>query len=123
MLTLPDLTEADIDALIARRSTAVQDDPHSIAWVLEVLGTRALGLGNSITGRGANYSADIVAVSGNGRAFKRVRIVVDTSGENGPQVVYRRDLSEQGWPMDPQILHSLRTGQGAEQNAGLGRFR
>lgn len=117
MLTLPNLDEAEMDALISQRSTAVQDDPHSIAWVLDVLESRAIGLGRIITGRGAFYSADLLAVAGDGRAFKRVRIVVDTSAATGPQIVYRRDLSEQGWPMDAGILQSLRNGQGLQSSA------
>ena len=57
-------------------------------------------------------SADILAISGNGRAFKRVRIVVSVAGTT-PQVIYRRDLSDQGFPMDQRLLDSLRAGQGA----------
>ena len=88
---------------------------------MEMLESKAIGLGSFITGRGAVYSADIVAVSGNGRAFRRVRIVVDTAGESGPRIVYRRDLTDLGWPMDPQILQGLRNGE--KQNMGTGRFR
>ena len=121
LVTLPELEEADVDALIARRSTEIYNDPHSIAWVMDVLGAKSIGLGRYITGRGAVYSADILAVSGNGRAFRRVRIVVDTSGENGPRIVYRRDLTDLGWPMAPEVLKSLRSGQ--QQNMGTGRFR
>ncbi len=123
LLTLPNMDEADVEALISRRSTENQINPHSIAWVLDVLGTRAIGLGRHITGRGAYYSADILAAAGNGRAFRRVRIVVDTSGDYGPQIVYRRDLTEQGWPLDPAILESLRAGQGPQQIGGTIRLR
>jgi hypothetical protein len=50
-------------------------------------------------------------VSGNGRAFKRCRIVVDMASGT-PQIVYRRDFTERGWPMEMQILASIRAGQG-----------
>jgi len=74
-------------------------------------------LGDRITGKSFQYSADIVAVSGNGRAYKRCRIVVNASGTT-PQIVYRRDLTDRGWPMDPEILASLRSGQGQQSWAG-----
>jgi type II secretory pathway component PulK len=121
LLTLTqNLTEQDIDKLLeARRnassSLASSDSPTGIAWVAEALQDKAVGLGNLVTGKSYQWSADIVAVSGNGRAFKRIRIVVDTTGvQSGlpPQIVYRRDLTDGGWPMDPQILASLRAGQG-----------
>jgi len=37
--------------------------------------------------------------------------VVDASSGT-PQIVYRRDLSDAGWPLDPSVLESLRSGQG-----------
>jgi hypothetical protein len=55
-------------------------------------------------------SADILAVSANGRAYKRVRIVVDVSGD-APQIIYRREITDRGWPLDPAILDQVRDGQ------------
>jgi len=69
------------------------------------------GWGVMITGSSTVYSADIVTVSQDGRAFKRVKVVVDASSGT-PQIVYRRDLSDAGWPLDPSVLESLRSGQG-----------
>jgi DNA uptake protein ComE-like DNA-binding protein len=57
------------------------------------------------------YSADIVAVSGDGRAFKRVRIVVDCT-KSPCSVVYRRDLTALGWPLPQETETQLRSGQG-----------
>jgi DNA uptake protein ComE-like DNA-binding protein len=68
-----------------------------------------------ITGRSFQYSADIVAVSGNGRGFKRVRIVVDARTIPA-QIVYRKDLTDLGWPLDPQILVDLQNGDGIDIN-------
>jgi hypothetical protein len=111
LAALEGLSPADADALLARRPTAVASKPGSIAWVLDVLKERAIGLGNQITGRGGQYSADIVAVSGDGRAFRRVRIVVDASDSaRGPWIVYRRDQTDLGWPLDRSILESQRGG-------------
>ena len=105
------LEPADVDKLVSARRTAATSDPSAISWVAEALGEKAVGLGGRITGQSHQYSADILATSGNGRAFKRCRIVVDISGGT-PIIVYRRDLTQRGWPMDEQILTSLRAGEG-----------
>jgi type II secretory pathway component PulK len=105
---LGNLDSTDADKLVSARP-ATTSGQTSLAWVADALGGKAIGIGNSITTRNYQYSADIVAASGNGRAFKRVRIVVDTR-TGTPTVVYRRDITDRGWPMDPQILASLRAG-------------
>jgi type II secretory pathway component PulK len=135
LLAMEELDPGDVDKLISQRNSVGNADSGSIAWVADALGEKAVGLGNRITGRSTRYSADILAVSGNGRAFKRVRIVVDigsatssssslgsigssnTSGAT-PRIIYRRDLSDRGWPMDPQILASIRAGQ-MQQGGGM----
>jgi hypothetical protein len=66
-----------------------------------------------VTGRGWQYTADIVAVSGDGRAFRRVRYIIDISG-GSPRVVHRLDLTHCGWPLDPTILDLLRAGERIE---------
>lgn len=119
LMTLEGMSESDADTLIAQRPVAGTSltNPGSIAWVLDAFGNaqrvqqKLIDLGNQITGRGEFYSADIVAASGNGRSFRRVRIVVDISS-TGPKIVYRRDITDQGWPLDESILQSLRDGGG-----------
>lgn len=110
LLCLPNLDQADVDNLITRREDTALDKTN-LAWVSAALGQKAVGLGNMITSVATQYSADIVAVSGDGRAFRRCRIVIDIS-KGTPQIIYRRDLSDWGWPLDKEILTSLRTGQG-----------
>lgn len=117
LLTLPNLETADVDKLLSARQSQSSSTSGSISWVADALEKKAIGLADRITGTTYQYSADILAVSGNGRGFKRVRLVIDTS-KTTPQVVYRRDLTDRGWPMDPEILESLRTGQGPGQWAG-----
>ncbi len=112
LLCLDGLTESDVDALISKRPASRAST--SMSWVADALGAaKAENLGEQITVRSQQYSANIVAASGNGRAFKQVRIVVDAR-ETVPRIIYRRDLTERGWPMDKQILASLRTGQSPE---------
>ena len=63
-----------------------------------------------VTGQSYQYSADILSVSGDGRAFRRARYVIDVSGST-PRVVYRQDLTHLGWPLDREILTRLRSGE------------
>lgn len=108
LLTLPNIQEADVDALIGQRQTA---DTTSIAWVSDAIGLqKAAQIGQYITIHSYQYSADIVAVSGDGRAFKRVRIVVDVQ-QSPPTIIYRKDLTSLGWPLDPQVRQGLRSGK------------
>jgi hypothetical protein len=105
---------------MGQRPALGSSDATSIGWFVEALGPKAVGLGRWVTGRSTRYSADVLAVSGNGRAYKRCRIVVDTSG-TAPRIVYRRELTDRGWPMDPQVLASIRSGEAPAGSAfGIG---
>jgi type II secretory pathway component PulK len=106
---LPGLTQSDADTLISARANA--STSAGIAWVLNTLTkSKAIGILGSITAHSYQYSADIVAVGGDGRSFKRVRIVVD-SRSLPATIVYRRDLSSYGWPLAPGIREAMRAGQ------------
>ncbi len=133
-------TDQDAQAIIAYRTTANADPSQkaNISWLLDVCSDIPQAqwympttdgspyLSAMITGNCAVYSADIVTVSRDGRAFKRVKIVVDASSlvtdpdtglitGGSPQIVYRRDLSDEGWPLDPQIREALRNGKSIDQ--------
>lgn len=112
LLCLPGIGDLEADALIQRRADQTADE--GIAWVVEALPEEnAVLIGSFITSRSYQFSADIVSVSGNGRAFRRCRIVVDAR-KSPPRVVYRRDLTSLGWPLDPEILDALRAGAAME---------
>jgi DNA uptake protein ComE-like DNA-binding protein len=125
LMCIDGLDESDVDKILAQRpsasagnggilgSTATVDSTTSnnIGWLVTALGAKAVGLEDNITTKSAQYSADILAVSGNGRAYKRVRVVIDTRNDP-PTIIYRRDITDRGWPMDEQILASMRSGQG-----------
>jgi hypothetical protein len=125
---LPELDEADASALVAGRPTAEtseQDpdgdadteadedaatDADNLAWVVDVLSQeKAVAIGSHIGTESYQFSADIVSVSGDGRAFRRCRVVVDAV-DSPPRVVYRQDLTHLGWPLAPDILTMLRSG-------------
>ena len=110
LLCLPGLEQSDVDALIKQRDKS-GTDLNSVLWVAEALDAdKARGIGRYITVKSSQYSADIVAVSNDGRAFARYFVVVDVAQET-PQLIYKQSLHNSGWPLDRQILETLRNGQ------------
>ncbi|MEN6578083.1 MAG: helix-hairpin-helix domain-containing protein [Phycisphaerales bacterium] len=110
LVCLPGLEDSDAAALVSYRESH-SDDLDSIVWVTEVLDReKAVGIGSYITVRSYQYSADIICVSANGRAYKRYRAVLDTQGDT-PRVVYWRSLTHFGWPLQPEIVEALKKGQ------------
>jgi type II secretory pathway component PulK len=110
LMCLPGLEESDAEALLSYR-TAHSDALESIAWVTQALDQeKATGIGSYITVHSYQHSADIVCLSGNGRAYKRYRVVVDMR-EGSPRVVYWKTLTQFGWPLNPEIVAALRKGQ------------
>jgi type II secretory pathway component PulK len=111
LLCLPGLDQSDVAALINYRNTSGAD-LSSIAWVSRAISqTKAAQVMSLITVRSYQYAADIVAVSGDGRAYRRYRAIVD-AGVSPPAVLYWKDLTYLGWPLDPTILTKLRSGTG-----------
>lgn len=107
---LPDLSEADAATMVAERRTADTEN-GGFAWVARALTQeKAIRIGDYITGRTYQYTADVVAVSANGRSFKRLRAVIDFSS-SPPRIRHMTDLTALGWPLDPEILEMLRRGE------------
>ena len=116
---LTGLEQQDVENLVGARQgegTATS----SLAWVYEALGPeKAAQVGSRLTNKSYQYSADIVAVTANGKSFKRVRIVVD--GRQTPaRIVYRKDVTDLGWPLDEAIRQTLREGGVLETPFGTG---
>jgi DNA uptake protein ComE-like DNA-binding protein len=106
---LPGLTQSDATTLISYRTS---QQPTGTKWVAQALTqNKASAIAPYITGVSYQYSADIVAVTGDARAFKRVRIVVDCRVQPA-KIVYRRDLTSLGWPLPPEVRDSMRAGKG-----------
>ena len=111
---LPGLEDADVSVLLAKRSDGATD-LGGTAWVAQALPpAKFAAIRYLITAKAYQFSADIVSVAGNGRAFQRCRIVVDARA-SPPKVVYRQDLTHLGWPLDEDILVKLRAGAGLDQ--------
>ena len=110
---IPGMTDSDASTLVSKRGSQSFGTP-GLTWANEILGSRAGQLQNVITGESYQFSADIVAASSDGRSFRHVRIVVDASdAASRPKIVYRHDSTSRGWPLDPNILASLRSGNGS----------
>jgi len=112
LMCLPGLEEEDVDALLTYRETnADSESLNAIAWVTEVLDqAKATGIGQYITVHSNQYSADILALAGNGRAYKRYKAVIDTQTAP-PRVIYWRELTNFGWPLNTEIVATLRQGK------------
>lgn len=110
LLCLPGLEQTDVDRLIKKRSRT-DTDLDSVLWVTDVLDQqKAEAIGSYITAGSFQYSADIVAVSDDGRAYCRYYVVIDTA-EGRPEVIYKQCLSQLGFPLDREILENLRNGR------------
>jgi len=110
LLCLPELDESDVDALLSRRLDTATD-LSNIAWVADALPEeKATAIGPYITTRSYQFSVDIVAVSGDGRAYRRCRAVLDAR-TSPPRVLRWQDLTHLGWPLDREILADLRSGE------------
>jgi len=109
LLCIPGLEESDAEALVRKRN-ADGTDTGSMAWVAEALPEKASAIGRYITIHSYQYSADIIGVSGDGRAFSRYRMVADTSDEEF-KIIYWKSLKHLGWPIDPEIMTKLRAGE------------
>jgi hypothetical protein len=113
---LAGLEQQDVENLVgARQGEATTGS--SLAWVYETLGPeKAARVGARLTNRSYQYTADILAATANGKSFKRVRIVVD--GRQTPaRIVYRKDVTDLGWPLDEGVRQTLREGGVLEQRS------
>lgn len=117
-------SQAQAESIVGARETGASSSGSTgvagYAWALQAAGGGAGAAATYLTGASYRYSADIVAVSPDGRAFKRVRIVVDC-GQNNPLaatlgntppavIVYRKDMTAYGWPLPGQIRDQLKRG-------------
>jgi hypothetical protein len=117
-------SDAQAQSIVEARESAYenssgQTNASGYSWALQAAGAGAGFAGAFLTGASNRYSADIVAVSADGRAFRRVRIVVDISrynplgtaqGTTTPPaaIIYRKDLTSYGWPLPTRKGSDLR---------------
>ena len=107
---LPGMEEADALALVSAREGGA--DTTTTAWVAQAISQqKAAAINGSITAKSTCFSADVVGVSGDGRAFHRVRVILDAS-KSPPAIISRRDLTALGWPLGREVREALRAGAG-----------
>jgi len=109
LFCLPGLEDSDVNNILSARNSA-SVTPGDISWLANAT-PKAGAIAQFVTGSSYQYSAYILAVSANGRAFKHVRVVIDAR-TTPAKIVYRKDMTDQGWPMDQETLRSLRAGRG-----------
>lgn len=113
LMCLPGLEESDVDDIIDKRDDD-DIDTDSLVWITEFLDReKAIAIGPYITTSSCRYSADIVAVSGDGRSYCRYKMVVDTQ-DGGFEILYWKSLKHLGWPLSEEILTTLRSGETLE---------
>ena len=75
----------------------------SPAWIPEVLGENLPAAAPFLTTVTTFFHVDVCALGRHGRGYRRVRFVVDASGET-PKIISRRDLTHLGWALGRTVL-------------------
>lgn len=117
LTAMPGMEASDVEKLLSAR---LGETGSSLAWVYEAVGPeKAAAIGSTLTSKSYQYSADIVAISSNGKSFKRIRIVADAR-RTPARIIYRKDLTDLGWPLDEGIRYTLQQGGVLETPFGSG---
>lgn len=81
----------------------------TVAWLIDALGLSgtsatqlATQIGDQITTKSYQFMADVAALGPNGRGYRRVRFIFDTSSGT-PQIIFRRDLTHLGWALGKNV--------------------
>lgn len=106
LATLADLTAGEAESLVGfRRSNPTL--LNTVGWVKDVLSEEKVrALGPLITDKGYRYTADISAVGRFGRGYRRSLLVFDIS-EGESKVVYRREMTREGWALGVGVREEL----------------
>ena len=98
LAAIPGIGADNASKLLAHRGSN-PDSLNSLAWVAEVLEQEdALQAGPFLTALSHQFTADIAAVGRQGKGYRRVKLVFDTS-EGRPKSLFRQDLSHMGWAL------------------------
>lgn len=106
---IPGIGESNAGRLISYRTQFAVEPDDSLLWVARAIDENAaIEAGPYLTNRSFQIIADIVAVHGSSRVFRRMRYVLDLS--TGTAVVAGcRDLSALGWPLGQALRNELQT--------------
>lgn len=97
LLTIPNLTEADADAILAQRDSLNPSDPATVsgAWLLTTAGLSPdtfKKIEKYVTGRTMVYRVQSLGYLGQTGPVARVEAVIDTN-QGAPRILYFRDLT------------------------------
>jgi len=103
---IPGIDATNAAALVAAREQ-LSTPPASLAWVVPILGDdNSIKAGPYLTANSYQWSVDAAATGRNGRGYRRVRFVLDSS-TGTPRIVYRRNLSPLGWALGSTVRDTL----------------
>ena len=110
---LPGMDEATAQQIVSYR-LANPDSTEGLEWVSEAVDSEMVQQALPyLTDKTQQFTVDLAAIGSNGNGFRRVRYVVDASGE-APVVLHRRDMQRFGWALGPTLLEKVNTpGQAA----------
>lgn len=120
--TLPGLDPGDARSLVAARPRLEPGEPpRNISWIIDVLGEeKAIAAARFMTHRSYQFTADIVALSADGRGFCRLRVVLDClpvleGDATLPRIRHIEDLTALGWPLEDDVRKLLREGASPQE--------
>jgi len=110
---LPGMDEATAQQIVSYR-LANPDSTEGLEWVSEAVDSEMVQQALPyLTDKTQQFTVDLAAIGSNGNGYRRVRYVVDASGE-APVVLHRRDMQRFGWALGPTLLEKVNTpGQAA----------
>ena len=110
---LPGMDEATAQQIVSYR-LANPDPTEGLEWVSEAVDSEMVQQALPyLTDKTQQFTLDLAAIGSNGNGYRRVRYVVDASGE-APVVLHRRDMQRFGWALGPTLLEKVNTpGQAA----------
>jgi type II secretory pathway component PulK len=112
LMTLPGLTEADVDAIVAKRpqytaGDSIDDQYKTIAWLLQdgsIQVSTLQSIERYATARTQVYRVQSIGYFDEAGPMARVEAVIDAN-QGKPRVVYYRDLTDLGRSIDPRNLN------------------
>ncbi|MEO7676650.1 MAG: helix-hairpin-helix domain-containing protein, partial [Verrucomicrobiota bacterium] len=106
LVCLPGIGLEKASSVIAYRQSN-PDKLTTVAWLAEAIEPKnAVQAGPYVTVHSYQFAADIAAVGENGRGFRRVKFIFDTS-DGTPKIIYRQDLTHLGWALGSQTRQQL----------------
>ena len=105
---LPGMDETTAEQIVSYR-LANPDPGEGLEWVSEAVDNESIqGALPYLTDKTQQFTLDLAAIGRNGNGHRRVRYVVDASGDF-PVVRHRRDMQRFGWALGPNLLEQVNT--------------